>query len=46
MVLASNVWHSSKKTLSQDDQGWLDTNTVVLDIDAPMWLVEEAVAAG
>lgn len=46
MVLASNVWHSSKKTLSQDDQGWLDANTVVLDIDAPMWLVEEAVAAG
>ena len=46
MVLASNVWHSSKKTLSQDDQDWLDANTVVLDINVPMWLVEEAIAAG
>ena len=46
MVLASSVWHPSRKTLSPDDQAWLDANTIVLDVDAPMWMVEEAVAAG
>ena len=46
MVLASNVWHASKKSLTEDDKKWLDANTVVLDVDAPMWVVEESVGSG
>ena len=46
MVLASNVWHASKKCLTDDDQKWLDANTVVLDVDAPMWVVEDSVGSG
>ena len=46
MFLASNVWHASKKSLTDDDKKWFGANTVVLDVDAPMWVVDESVGSG
>ena len=40
IVLASNVWHSSMKCLSPDDQAWLVANTVLVEVDAPMWVLD------
>ena len=38
LVLASNNWHSSLAELTSGDQEWIGANSIVLDVDEPMWV--------
>ena len=37
LVLASNNWHSSLMMLPAADRAWIQANSIVLDINEPMW---------
>ena len=37
MVLASNNWESSLAELSDSDQAWVVANSIVLQVNEPMW---------
>ena len=37
LVLASNNWHSSLSMLPAADRAWIQANSIVLDVDEPMW---------
>ena len=38
LVLASNKWHTTVAMLSQEDQAWIEANSMVLDVESPMWV--------
>ena len=37
LVLASNKWHTSVAELAKEDQAWVEANSMVLDVESPMW---------
>ena len=37
-VLATNNWTTSLKTLSDGDREWIEANSYMLDVSAPMWV--------
>lgn len=37
LVLASNNWHSSMARLAEADREWIVANSIVLDVNEPMW---------
>ena len=37
LVLASNNWHSSLSKLSVADQAWVNSNSIVLNVEEAMW---------
>ena len=37
LVLASNTWNSSLSKLDPADQAWIQANSIVLEVDKPMW---------
>ena len=37
LVLASNNWHSSLSKLSKADQEWVNSNSIVLNVEEAMW---------
>ena len=38
MVLATNNWETSLATLCKADREWIEANSVLLDVSAPMWV--------
>jgi len=39
MVVCSNVWEAEKSKLPQEHQEWLDSNSVYVHVDRPLWVL-------
>ena len=42
ILITSNEWEDELATLPQKDQDWINGNTVMVHIDGPCWVEEEA----
>ena len=40
LVLASNNWHTSVAGLPSEDRDWVNANSMILNVEAPMWSKE------
>ena len=46
IVITSNEWYDELEKLSDKDQAWIRGNTVMIEIDSPTWVSEEAPHCG
>ncbi len=40
LVLATNNWQSSMAKLGKGDREWIEKNSILLEVDAPMWVID------